>query len=88
MLRVPLQDAHDGMVIGLPVLHPRRPEVVLLRPGVALDAHTIGKMRELGLREVWVKYPRLGHLSEYVSPAVVTACSELAGQVGRALDSV
>ncbi len=88
MLRVPIQDAHDGMVIGLPVLHPRRPEVVLLRPGVALDAHTIGKMRELGLREVWVKYPRLGHLSEYVSPAVVTACSELAGQVGRALDSV
>ncbi|HEX8877474.1 MAG TPA: HD domain-containing phosphohydrolase [Phycisphaerales bacterium] len=76
------------MVIALPVLHPRRPEVILLRPGAEIDAHTIAKMREIGLREVWVKYPRLAHLSEYISPQIVTACSELAGQVGRALDSV
>lgn len=88
MLRVPLQQARDGMVIALPVLHPRRPEVILLRPGAEIDAHTIAKMREIGLREVWVRYPRLEHLSEYISPQVVTACSELAGQVGRALDSV
>lgn len=88
MLRVAIYQARDGMVVAMPVLHPRRPEVVLLRPGAVLDPHTIAKMREIGLHEVWVKYPRLDRLNDYFSPGVVQACSIVTGQIRTALDSV
>ncbi len=88
MLRVALYQARDGMIVAMPVLHPRRPEVVLLRPGAILDPHTIAKMRELGLREVWVRYPRLERLGEYLSPGIVQACAAVTGQIRRALDAV
>lgn len=76
------------MIVAMPVLHPRRPEIVLLRPGAVLDPHTIAKMRELGLHEVWVKYPRLERLSEYMTPGIIQACSVVTGEVRKALDSV
>lgn len=88
MLRVTTYQARDGMIVAMPVLHPRRPEVVLLRPGAVLDPHTIAKMREIGLYEVWVKYPRLDRLNEYFSAGVVQACSAVTGQIRLALDSV
>jgi HD-GYP domain-containing protein (c-di-GMP phosphodiesterase class II) len=88
MLRVTTYQARDGMIVAMPVLHPRRPEVVLLRPGAVLDPHTIAKMREIGLHEVWVKYPRLDRLNEYFSAGVVQACSAVTGQIRLALDSV
>ncbi|MBX3390937.1 MAG: HD domain-containing protein [Phycisphaeraceae bacterium] len=87
MLRVTIYQARDGMIVAMPVLHPRRPEVVLLRPGAVLDPHTIAKMREIGLHEVWVKYPRLDRLSEYFSAGVVQACAAVTGQIRTALDS-
>lgn len=76
------------MVVAMPVLHPRRPEIILLRPGAVLDPHTIAKMRELGLHEVWVKYPRLDRLSEYMTPGIIQACSVMTGEIRQALDSV
>lgn len=88
MLRVTTFQARDGMIVAMPVLHPRRPEVVLLRPGAVLDRHTIAKMREIGLYEVWVKYPRLDCLNEYFSAGVVQACAAVTGQIRHALDSV
>lgn len=88
MLRVSVHHAREGMVIASPVLHPRRPEIVLLRPGATLDAHTIAKLSELGVHEAWIRYPRLSHLADYLPPSVVHACSTLTGQVSRALDAV
>ncbi|MGH7243261.1 MAG: HD-GYP domain-containing protein [Phycisphaerales bacterium] len=88
MLRVTIYQAGDGMIVAMPVLHPRRPEVVLLRPGAVLDPHTIAKMREIGLHEVWVKYPRLDRLNEYFSAGVMQACAAVTGQIRTALDSV
>ncbi|MBX3378575.1 MAG: HD domain-containing protein [Phycisphaeraceae bacterium] len=88
MLRVTIYQARDGMIVAMPVLHPRRPEVVLLRPGAVLDPHTIAKMREIGLYEVWIKYPRLDRLNEYFSAGVVQACAAVTGQIRMALDSV
>lgn len=88
VLRVSIYQARDGMIVAMPVLHPRRHEVVLLKPGAVLDPHTIAKMREIGLHEVWIKYPRLDRLDEYFSAGVVQACAAVTGQIRSALDRV
>lgn len=88
MLRVALAQARPGMTLALPVFHPKRPDVVLLRPGVALDQEIIEKLGELRPGELWIRYPGLDHLEEYISPGVLAAGAAVTGQVAEALDAV
>lgn len=88
MLRLGLLHAKPGMVLGLPVLHPTCPEVVLLRAGAALEETTIARLREIGVREAWIKYPSLDHLIQFVNPAMHEACRAVTADIGKAIDSV
>lgn len=88
MLRVNLAQARPGMVLALPLYHPRRPGVMLLREGVPLDEVTILRLREIGHGEAWIRYPGLEHLIQYINPPVVTACRDIAQRVSEAMDSV
>lgn len=74
------------MELALPVVHPHN-HVVLLRTGVALDSHSISRLRELDLPHIWVRYPGLESLVRYISPPVLEAYSELAHNLGVALDA-
>jgi HD-GYP domain-containing protein (c-di-GMP phosphodiesterase class II) len=78
MLWVSVSQATRGMVLALPVRHPRRVGTVLLRAGVELDDVHVTRMRELGVRELWVCVPGLEQLAEYVNPAVQEACAAMA----------
>jgi hypothetical protein len=78
MLRVSVNQATAGMVLALPVRHPRRVGTVLLRAGVELDDVHVARMRELGVRDLWVQVPGLEQLAEFVNPEVQEACAELA----------
>lgn len=88
MLRVALVQAKPGMTLALPVFHPKRHDTVLLNAGVRLDARTIDRLRELNLREVWIRYPGMDFIAEYISPAVFEAHAGLTWQMSRAFDEV
>lgn len=70
MLRVDLNQVRPGMLLALPVLHPRTPRQVLLRPGYRLEGHTVRRLRELHVRYVYVQYPRLAFLARRLSVRV------------------
>lgn len=88
MLRVPIVSAKPGMVLAMPVYHPRRQDTALLASGVTLDARSIQRLREINLGEVWVEYPPLAFLSAYVSPEIAAAHAELAHSVSGAFDAL
>lgn len=88
MLRVLLSQAEPGMILGLPLYHPLRPGTILLRAGVALDGHTINRLREMRLREVWIRYPSLDFIAEYVNPGVIGAAQEVAEKISTAFDQI
>lgn len=88
MLRLGLLHAKPGMVLGLPVLHPTCPEVVLLRAGAKLEETTIARLREIGVREAWIRYPSLDHLIQFVNPGMHEACRSVTADIGKAIDSV
>lgn len=84
MLRVPVKQARAGMVLALPVHHPCRYASVLLQAGLQLDDTIVHRLGELGLREVWIRYPGTEVLSKYISPQLFEARAKLAGRVGDA----
>lgn len=86
MLRLRLQHARPGMELALPIHHPRQPSVVLLQAGVPLDALSIPHLRELGVEELWIKYPGLEHLVRLVDPELVCRYRQLTHHLGTVLD--
>lgn len=86
MLRIRLQHCRPGMALAVPVYHPRNAEVVLLRAGVALDSLSIPHLIELGISEVWIKYPGLERLMRFVDPEMLGEQRTLVASLGAALD--
>ena len=77
MLRVPLTQAEPGMTLALPVLHPERPDTMLLRAGFEIDERALTRLRDLALPELWIQYPPLGFIEKHISPHIVRARGEL-----------
>ncbi len=83
MLKVPLRQAAPGMKLALSLHHPAKPGRVLLKANYELDESDIQRLRELEIREIWVRYPSLAFVGEYINPAV----SELRNELAAALDA-
>lgn len=88
MLRLPTIQAFAGMVLADPVYHPLHPSVTLLRAGVSLDDHSIKRLHELGVRELWIKYPPLDAVRKYINPEAVTACHGMASRIAQTMDEL
>ena len=88
MLRVPIVHARPGMVLSMPIHHPACPAVALLRPGAEIDAASLRRLREIGVPELWIRYPALDELAEVVHPEVQGSCRDLVGIIGTAIDEV
>ena len=88
MLRVAIKEAAPGMRLAMPVYHPRRGGQVLLKAGVSLDDRLIGRMKEIELREVWIRYPGMEFLGRYATPSIIQARAHLTNSVLTALDAV
>jgi len=71
MLRVPLVQARPGMRLATSVLHPERPDTMLLRAGFTLDERSIERLRSMFLPEIWVEYPDLRFIEKFISPKIV-----------------
>jgi len=88
MLKVGLSQAAGGMVLGMPVYHPRRPGTVLLQAGVTLTEPVLLRLSEMGVHTVWIRYPSLDFLTGYVDPVVMDAARRVSGRIAEAFDTV
>jgi len=68
MLRVIVKQARPGMVLARAVINPRQPDTTLLASGYALEPHTIARLHEIGVYEIWINYPGLDFLDDLYSP--------------------
>lgn len=88
MLRLSTNQAAPGMVIALPVLHPERPDHLLLKPGVRLDPDIIAALAELKVQTLWIEYPPTAFLLQYASPAIMAEHGRLAGILSTGMDTL
>src|SRR3954454_21292084 len=88
MLRVPIAYAKPGMILALPVFQPRRPGTILLKEGLALDARSITRLAELRVGELWIKYPGIEVVGEYISQEVMESHAVVTQRIGEAFESV
>ncbi len=73
MLLCSVADVEPGMEVGAPVIHPRRPEIELLRPGVKLEEAIIHKLERLGVSELWVQHSATSDLDAAAAPSLSKA---------------
>ena len=85
MLRVPIQNAKPGMVLALPVMNPQAAGRPLLLADYRMTSQTIHRLFELGVAEMWVRYPGLDAVDKYVDPQVLERRSRLASRLKRSL---
>ncbi|MGD9789684.1 MAG: HD-GYP domain-containing protein [Phycisphaerales bacterium] len=88
MLRVTLAQAEPGMELAMPVYHPHRTSVVLLRAGARLDEHTLKRLREMPVGELWIQFPPLDHLRRMISPELLVSCGEMTRRVAATIDQL
>jgi HD-GYP domain-containing protein (c-di-GMP phosphodiesterase class II) len=75
------------MEISLPVYHPRSEGRILLRPGAMMEKSTIERLIELGIPEIWIKYPNMEMVAKFISPKIHSSRAQIAAQVAEAFDS-
>lgn len=85
MLRVQMSQAKPGMVLAQPVFHPRSAaETVLLRAEVELRENTIERLTDLKIPEIWIQYPGMEMVGEFISPKIMASRARVAGDVSKA----
>jgi HD-GYP domain-containing protein (c-di-GMP phosphodiesterase class II) len=88
MLRVPIGYAQAGMVLAMPIFHPRRQDTMLLKAGMELDARTVERLTELKIKEFWIRYPGFEFVGEYICPQVQESHGVVTRHIGEAIDQV
>jgi len=88
MLKVELAAVKPGMELAMPVSHPRHPTRVLLRAGYALEHAAIRRLLEMRIRSVWVRYPSLAALENFIDPHVIAAQAEVVEQIMHTFEQV
>ena len=76
------------MTLATRVEHPRRRGHTLLQPRYELEAASIRRLREVGVRFVWVHYPSFDFLSKYVDEQITCAQQDVVGRVCDTFESL
>ncbi|MBL4810138.1 MAG: HD domain-containing protein [Phycisphaerales bacterium] len=85
MLRVQMSQAKPGMVLAQPVFHPRSEgQMVLLRAKATLEQGAIDRLVEMKIPEVWIHYPGMEMVGEFISPKIMASRALIAGDVSKA----
>ena len=88
MLHVPIHYAAPGMDLAAPLYHPKRPGTVLLNQGVRLEARSIERLREIGVRDLWVRYPSLDCLRVQCNPEVIAEHGSVSRRVADMFEAL
>ncbi|MBN1844177.1 MAG: HD domain-containing protein [Sedimentisphaerales bacterium] len=79
MLRVPIEQAKEGMILAHGVPNPKKPQHALLKNNFKLNEETIERLRKLRVYSLWVKYPNLDFLDDILDPELTTSQQKLYG---------
>lgn len=88
MLRVDLKRARPGMVLSLPIPNPQAPSRTLLKAGYPLESAMIEKLRDIGIRFVWVRCPALEFLNKFIDREGAEARSEVIAKIAGIFESL
>jgi HD-GYP domain-containing protein (c-di-GMP phosphodiesterase class II) len=88
MLRTSTARLRPGMRLALPVMNPAAPSQPLLRMNFVITDGSIRRLNELGVRQVWVRYPGLDQLDAFLNLEAAQARSELTGRIAEAFELV
>src|SRR3954451_2316505 len=69
-------------------MHPANPGQELLRPGFVLTEATLQRLRELEVVTIYVDYPNLAGLDEFLEPTLSPARREVYQQIRNTIDVV
>lgn len=83
MLRIEVPKAKPGMALALPVQNPQVPSRTLLKVGYELTPQVIDRLKEQGVRSVWVRYPSLEFLDQYIDAQTVRNQAAVVSQVAN-----
>ncbi len=88
MLRIDILTARPGMRLALSIRHPRQYDHTLLKLGYALTRQDIRRIKDLGVRTIWVQYPGLEFLSRIINRGVIDAQGSVLRQVAGVFEMV
>jgi HD-GYP domain-containing protein (c-di-GMP phosphodiesterase class II) len=88
VLRVSITDARPGMRLAMPVYHPLPPHQQLLKIGYEIEQPALDRMKELGVRRLWVHYPQLDFLLKRIDPQIMAAQGEVVTHIATTFQSL
>ncbi|MEX0655522.1 MAG: HD domain-containing phosphohydrolase [Phycisphaeraceae bacterium] len=70
MILCAIQDVEPGMALAAAVFHPARPDRELLEPDVVLEPRLLRRLKQIGVREVWVHHDAAADLDRVIDPTL------------------
>jgi HD-GYP domain-containing protein (c-di-GMP phosphodiesterase class II) len=86
LLRVDIRKAKEGMTLALPVPNPNAPSRVLLKSGFALTDAAIQRVGDMGVRSLWVSYPGLSCIEQYLDAKSFAIQQETVTQIAKVFE--
>jgi len=74
------------MVLAMPVSHPKSRGQVLLKQSFEVDESALRRLRQLGVRDIWIRYPNLEFINTYINPHIFDCQARMHGQIALAFD--
>jgi len=75
------------MVLALPVAHPRSRGQVLLKQAFEVNKSALRRLKQLGVRDIWIQYPNLEFINTYINPHIFDCQVRVHGQIASAFDT-
>ncbi|MEX1017908.1 MAG: HD domain-containing phosphohydrolase [Phycisphaeraceae bacterium] len=88
MLRIDVVKAKPGMKLALPVQNPQVPSRVLLKVGYELTDNVIKRLLDQGIRSLWVRYPSLDFLEQFIDAEAVKNQGAVVAQVAATFETL
>lgn len=88
MLRVLISQAKPGMQLAMPVFAPQPPHQQLLKIGYEIEQPALDRLKQLGVRRLWVRYPQLDFLFQRVDPLIMQAQGEVVSHIANTFQSL
>lgn len=66
MLLCAIDDIQPGMTVAASVMHPDRSETELVKPGYALDARLINRLKDFHVERIWIDHDATSDLDKHI----------------------
>jgi HD-GYP domain-containing protein (c-di-GMP phosphodiesterase class II) len=74
------------MILAVPVAHPKARGQVLLKQAFMVDTNALRRLKQLGVRDIWIQYPNLEFINTFINPHIFDCQAKVHGQIALAFD--